>query len=171
MKINTQKILSPTECGERFFKVLCENIPKKYEIKRLVLTAPIDTYKGYREWLINVCDKISVEEIALVDEPTAASLGVNISYGSKIMTIDIGGSTIDMNIIQLEGGEGKSVPIAELLKFKGNDVSSISKQKIRCAEIISKTGSKIGGKDIDQWIVDYFLPNNQYLINTLRAEK
>ena len=170
-KINTQKILSPTECGEIFFKVLWENIPNKYEIKRLVLTAPIDTYKGYREWLINVCGKISVDEIALVDEPTAASLGVNISYGSKIMTIDIGGSTIDMNIIQIEGGEGKSVPIAELLKFKGNDVSSISKQKIRCAEIISKAGSKIGGKDIDQWIIDYFIKNNKYAINLLKAEE
>ena len=170
-KFNNKNILSPTECGERFFKVLWENIPKKYEIKRLVLTAPIDTYKGYREWLINICGKISVEEIALVDEPTAASLGANIEYGSKIMTVDIGGSTIDMNIIQIEGGEGKSVPIAELLKFKGHDVSSISKQKIRCAQIISKTGSKIGGKDIDQWIVDYFLPNNEYAVNISRAEK
>ena len=42
--------------------------PQKYEIKRLVLTAPIDTYKGYREWLVNLCEEIAVEEIALVDE-------------------------------------------------------------------------------------------------------
>jgi len=76
-----------------------------------------------------------------------------------------------MNIVKIEGGEGKSGPIAELLKFKGNDVSSISKQKIRCAEIISKTGSKIGGKDFDQWIVDYFVPDNKYSINLLKAEE
>ena len=170
-KINTKNILSPTECGEKFFKFLWANIPKKYEIKRLVLTAPIDTYKGYREWLVNLCNKVSVDEIALVDEPTAASLGINVPFGSKIMTLDIGGSTIDMNIVKIEGGEGKSGPIAELLKFKGNDVSSISKQKIRCAEIISKTGSKIGGKDIDQWIVDFFIPNNKYEINLSRAEE
>ena len=105
--------------------------------------------------MINLSSELSVDEIALVDEPTAASLGINVPFGSKIMTLDIGGSTIDMNIVKIEGGEGKSGPIAELLKFRGNDVSSISKQKIRCAEIISKTGSKIGGKDIDQWIVDY----------------
>jgi len=170
-KINQKNILNPAESGEKFFKFLWENIPKKYEIKRLVLTAPIDTYKGYREWLVNLCEKVSVEEIALVDEPTAASLGINVPFGSKIMTLDIGGSTVDMNIVKIEGGEGKSVPIAELLKFKGNDVSSISKQKIRCAEIIGKTGSKIGGKDIDQWIVDYFLPNNKYAINLLKAEE
>jgi len=87
------------------------------------------------------------------------------------MTLDIGGSTIDMNIVKIQGGEGKSGPIAELLKFKGNDVSSISKQKIRCAEIISKSGSKIGGKDIDQWIVDFFIPDNKYPINLLKAEE
>ena len=163
--------LSPTLCGEKFFKVLWENIPKELQIKRLVLTAPIDTYKGYREWLINICEGLPVDEIALVDEPTAAALGICVPYGSRIMTIDIGGSTIDMNIIRIEGGEGKSGPIAELLKFKGNDVSSISKQKIRCAEIISKTGSKIGGKDIDQWIINYFLHSNQDRRNLLKAEE
>jgi len=170
-KINQKNILNPTECGKKFFKYLWANIPQKYEIKRLVLTAPIDTYKGYREWLVNLCGEISVDEIALVDEPTAASLGINVPFGSKIMTLDIGGSTIDMNIVKIEGGEGKSAPIAELLKFKGNDVSSISKQKIRCAEIISKSGSKIGGKDIDQWIVDFFIPDNKYPINLLKAEE
>ena len=170
-KIIQNNILKPTECAEKFFKFLWTRIPKKYEIKRLVLTAPIDTYKGYREWLVSLCGKLCVDEIALVDEPTAASLGIDVPFGSKIMTIDIGGSTIDMNIVKIEGGEGKSGPIAELLKFNGNDVSSISKQKKRCAEIISKTGSKIGGKDIDQWIVDYFLPDNKYAINLLKAEE
>jgi molecular chaperone DnaK (HSP70) len=170
-KINSKNILKPTECGEKFFKFLWANIPQKYQINRLVLTAPIDTYKGYRKWLVNLCGHISVDEIALVDEPTAASLGVNMPFGSTIMTFDIGGSTIDMNIVKIEGGEGKSSPIAQLLKFKGNDVSSISKQKIRSAEIISKAGSKIGGKDIDQWIVDYFIPKNKYAANLLKAEE
>ncbi len=169
-EINQKKILNPNECGEKFFQILWANIPHKYEIKRLVLAAPIDTYKGYREWLVNLCEEISVDEIALVDEPTAASLGINVPFGSKIMTLDIGGSTVDMNIVKIEGGEGKSGPIAELLKFKGNDVSSISKQKIRCAEIIGKTGSKIGGKDIDQWIVDYFIPGNNSTTNLINAE-
>ena len=169
-KIN-EKILSPTESGEKFFKFLWGNIPKEFDIKRLVLTAPIDTYKGYRKWLVNLCEDLPIDEIALVDEPTAAGIGTNVPYGSKIMTIDIGGSTIDMNIIKIEGGEGKSAPIAELLKFKGNDVSAISKQKIRSAEIISKTGSKIGGKDIDQWIVDYFIPKNQDERNFFKAEE
>ena len=165
------KVLSPIESGEKFFKILWENIPIELDIKRLVLTAPIDTYKGYRKWLINLCENLPIDEIALVDEPTAAGIGINVPLGSIIMIIDIGGSTIDMSVIKTQGGEGKSAPIAELLKFQGKDVSSISKQKIRCAEIISKSGSKIGGKDIDQWIVNYFLPSNQDERNLSIAEK
>ena len=60
-KINQKNNLKPSECGEKFFKFLWANIPQKYEIKRLVLTAPIDTYKGYREWLVNICRVISVD--------------------------------------------------------------------------------------------------------------
>ena len=83
-KINQKNILNPNECGEKFFKFLWANIPQKYKIKRLILSAPIDTYKGYREWLVSLCGGLSVEEIALVDEPTAASLGANVPFGSKL---------------------------------------------------------------------------------------
>ena len=166
-----EKVLSPIESGEKFFKILWENIPKELNIKRLVLTAPIDTYKGYRKWLISLCKSLPINEIALVDEPTAAGIGMNVPLGSIIMIIDIGGSTIDMSVIKTQGGEGKSAPIAELLKFQGKDVSAISKQKLRCAEIISKSGSKFGGKDIDQWIVNYFLPSNKDERNLSIAEK
>lgn len=167
----TEKYLSPEEAGEKFFKRLWDYIPEMFVVKRLVLTAPIDTYKGYRRWLISICNKLPIKEIALVDEPTAAAIGTNVPFGSKIMIIDIGGSTIDLNIVKIEGGEGKSAPIAELLKFKGKDVSEISKQKLRCAEIISKSACKLGGKDFDRWIVEYFVPLNKDIRNLSIAEK
>ena len=166
-----ERYLSPEEAGEKFFKRLWDYIPEIFVIKRLVLTAPIDTYKGYRRWLISICNNLPIKEIALVDEPTAAAIGINVPFGSKIMIIDIGGSTIDLNIVKIEGGEGKSAPIAELLKFNGKDVSEISKQKLRCAEIISKSACKLGGKDIDRWIVEYFLPLNKDIRNLSIAEK
>ena len=166
-----QRALTPEKSGEKFMRILWESIPNKFIVQRLVLTAPIDTYKDYRKWLIEVCNGFSVKEIALVDEPTAAAIGMKVPFGSKIMIIDIGGSTIDLNIVRLEGGEGKSAPIAELLKFNDLDVSTISKQKLRCAEIISKSACKIGGKDIDNWIVNFFLPNNKDDRNLKIAEK
>ncbi len=166
-----EKNLTPEEAGEKFFKALWSYIPNNLVVKRLVLTAPIDTYKGYRSWLINICNDLPINEIALVDEPTAAAIGIDVPFGSKIMVIDIGGSTIDLNIVKIEGGEGRSAPIAELLRFNGNDVSQISKQKLRCAEIIGKSACKLGGKDIDRWILEYFLPTNKDSRNLSIAEK
>ena len=163
--------LTPEQSAEKFMRSLWNSIPNKFIIKRLVVTAPIDTYKGYRKWLINICNSFSVKEIALVDEPTAAAIGMDVPFGSTIMVLDIGGSTIDLNIVKIEGGEGKSAPIAELLKFNNKDVSKISKQKLRCAEIISKSACKIGGKDFDQWILNYFIPNNKDERNLKIAEK
>ena len=64
-KLNN-KILSPSESGEKFFKLLWEKIPSKFHIKRLVLTAPIDTYKGYRKWLVSLCEQLPVNEVALI---------------------------------------------------------------------------------------------------------
>ena len=165
------KILSPKESGEQFIKTLWQNIPDNLKIKRLVLTAPIDTYRGYRQWLIDVFSDLSIPEIALVDEPTAAGIGINVPFGSKIMVIDIGGSTIDMNIVELEGGEGKAAPIAELLRFNDQDISNISKQKLRCAKVISKSASKLGGQDIDKWIVKHFICNYEDERNLAIAEK
>ena len=52
----SEKYLSPEQAGEKFFKRLWDYIPEIFVIKRLVLTAPIDTYKGYRKWLVNICD-------------------------------------------------------------------------------------------------------------------
>ena len=86
-----EKVLNPIESGEKFFKILWENIPIKFNIERLVLTAPIDTYKGYRKWLISLCESLPINEVALVDEPTAAGIGMNVPLGSIIMIIDIGG--------------------------------------------------------------------------------
>ena len=48
MKINTKNILNPMECGEKFLNFCGANIPEKYNIKRIVLTAPIDTKRLQR---------------------------------------------------------------------------------------------------------------------------
>ena len=60
-----------------------KSIPEEYDIERLVLTAPIDTYKGYRKWLINICEGLPINEIALVDEPTAAGIGIKVLLDQK----------------------------------------------------------------------------------------
>ncbi len=164
--------LLPEQAGELLIQGIWDRIPSNLKIKRLVLTAPVETYRAYRTWLNNVCETLRVDEIALVDEPTAAALGAGVPSGSKLLVIDIGGSTIDFSLVALEGGEGKAEPVAQLIRFGGNNLEGKSKQRLRCAKVLGKGGMRLGGRDFDRWIVNHLYPNHpitESLLNT--AEK
>ena len=158
--IYNSKIL-PEKAGEILIHKIWEKVSTRINIKRLVLTAPVDTYREYRTWIVNVCNSFNVKEIALVDEPTAAAMGAGLNPGSTLLVLDFGGSTIDMSIVALEGGEGKASPIAQLVRFDGNDLEGKSAQVLRTAKVLGKAGIRIGGKDIDRWIANHLLPNEK----------
>ncbi|KGG14809.1 MULTISPECIES: Hsp70 family protein [unclassified Prochlorococcus] len=164
--------LSPKKAGELFLKEIWKRIPSNLQIKKLVLSAPVETYKEYRKWLNSVCDDLAVPEIALVDEPTAAAIGAGLPGGSTLLVIDLGGSTIDMSMVLIEGGEGQPEPIAQLIRFGGNDLEATSKQVFRGAKVLGKAGLRLGGRDFDKWILHYLFPKikpSESLLDT--AEK
>ncbi|AIQ97975.1 Hsp70 family protein [Prochlorococcus sp. MIT 0801] len=150
--------ITPEKAGEILIHNIWGEVSKKVNIKRLVLTSPVDTYREYRTWLVNVCNSLEVKEIALVDEPTAAAMGAGLDPGSTLLVLDFGGSTIDMSIVALEGGEGKASPIAQLVRFDGNNLEGKSTQVLRTAKVLGKSGLRLGGKDIDRWISHHLLP-------------
>ena len=166
-----ESLLSPQRAGEILIRAIWDHLPKNLVIKRLVLTAPVETYREYRSWLINVCNQLEVNEIALVDEPTAAAMGAGLNSGSKLLVVDIGGSTIDMSLVALEGGEGKAEPVAQLLRFGGENLEGKSNQAFRCAKVLGKAGQRIGGRDIDRWIAKYSCPESVITEDLLNASE
>ncbi len=160
--------ISPEKAGEILIHTIWGKVSEKVNIKRLVLTAPVDTYREYRTWLINVCNSLEVKEIALVDEPTAAAMGAGLKPGSTLLVLDFGGSTIDMSIVALEGGEGQASPIAQLVRFDGNNLEGKSTQVLRTAKVLGKAGLRLGGKDIDRWISHHLLPEDNPTNSILR---
>ena len=160
--------ITPEKAGEILIHSIWEKVSKKVNIKRLVLTAPVDTYREYRTWLVNVCNSLEVKEIALVDEPTAAAMGAGLEPGSTLLVLDFGGSTIDMSIVALEGGEGQASPIAQLVRFDGNNLEGKSTQVLRTAKVLGKSGLRLGGKDIDRWIFHHLLPEENPTNSILR---
>ena len=160
--------IPPEKAGEILIHNIWEKVSEKVNIKRLVLTAPVDTYREYRSWLVKVCNSLEVKEIALVDEPTAAAMGAGLEPGSTLLVIDFGGSTIDMSIVALEGGEGQAAPIAQLVRFDGQNLEGKSKQVLRTAKVLGKSGLRLGGKDIDRWISNHLLPDDFPTYSILR---
>lgn len=143
--------LSAEESGERLLLQLWQALPPELQPDRLVMTAPIDAYAGYRSWLVGLGEQLPVREIALVDEPTAAAIGCGLAPGSTVLVVDLGGGTIDLSLVQLQGGEGRAAPIAQLLRLGGRSLAT-SGQAQRCARVLGKAGLALGGRDLDHWI-------------------
>ncbi|MBD2718677.1 Hsp70 family protein [Synechococcus sp. FACHB-909] len=150
--------LSAERAGALLLEGLWRALPAELVPERLVLTAPIETYRGYRAWLERASRDLAVPELALVDEPTAAAIGAGLPPGSRVLVVDMGGGTIDLSLVALEGGEGRAAPIAQLLRFAGRDLTR-SGQSLRCARVIGKAGVALGGRDIDRWIAAHLCPD------------
>ena len=45
-------LLSPEQSGQLLLEQIWQRLPEQLNPQRLVLTAPIDSYRGYREWLL-----------------------------------------------------------------------------------------------------------------------
>ncbi|MFM7266107.1 MAG: Hsp70 family protein [Cyanobium sp.] len=149
--------LTPEQAGGLLLQRLWAALPTGITPHRLVLTAPIESYRGYRRWLQEECRSLPVAELALVDEPTAAAIGAGLAPGSRVLVVDLGGGTLDLSLVALEGGEGRPAPIAQLLRFAGRDLER-SGQALRCARVIGKAGLPLGGRDLDRWIADALWP-------------
>nr|YP_009530479.1 putative DnaK-type molecular chaperone [Paulinella micropora]AXY63168.1 putative DnaK-type molecular chaperone [Paulinella micropora] len=158
--VSRRNILSPEQAGELLLLKIWTHLPNNILPDRLILTAPVDgknRYKNYRSWLLAATASLDVNEIALVDEPTAAAIGAQLSPGSIVLVIDLGGSTIDIALVKLQGGEGRATPLPNLLHFGGRELNK-NTQELSCAEVISKAGLPLGGRDIDFWIASKIAP-------------
>jgi molecular chaperone DnaK (HSP70) len=160
--------LTPEDAGALLLRQLWAALPAGITPQRLVLTAPIETYRGYRSWLQAASRDLPVEEVALVDEPTAAAIGAGLPPGSRVLVIDLGGGTIDLSLVTLEGGEGRAAPIAQLLRFAGRELER-SGQALRTARVIGKAGLALGGRDLDRWIAADLGPEHSGDASLLQA--
>ena len=154
----TTRRLSPEQAGARLLLEIWKRMPPELTIERLVLTAPVDQGSAYCDWLVQACAPMDVDEVALVDEPTAAALGAGLAAGSRLLVVDLGGGTLDLSLVALEGGEGRAAPLAQLLRFRGKDLKD-SRQTLRQAKVLGKAGINLGGRDFDRWILDALHPD------------
>jgi molecular chaperone DnaK (HSP70) len=138
-------------------KVIEELAPLEGGIDSLVLTAPVDSFEAYRYWLGKVCQSLPVQQIRMLDEPTAAALGYGLTDQGTLLVIDFGGGTLDLSLVSLDQvKQAKTKPLGFLLKWGDKTLAEDSKQKTKTARVLAKAGQNLGGTDIDNWIVDYF---------------
>jgi molecular chaperone DnaK (HSP70) len=129
------------------------------EIKdSIVFTVPVDSFEAYRLWLGKICESLEINQVRMIDEPTAAALGYGLSDRETLLVIDFGGGTLDFSLVQLDGGSdvAKSQPLGFILKWGQKSFAEQSGQKPKVARVLAKAGQNLGGSDLDNWLVDYF---------------
>lgn len=130
------------QSGGDFVSVFCSELRSELEVEfhassvpNLILTAPVEAPAEYRAWLRESFEAhLQPDSLSFVDESTAAALfhGVN-AFGSRILIVDIGGSTTDLTLADI-GFTGDGRP--------------------QTAQLIAKAGGIIGGSTIDDILAD-----------------
>ncbi|HEY9729518.1 MAG TPA: Hsp70 family protein, partial [Chroococcales cyanobacterium] len=146
------KLVSFEQVGQWFLERIIEklNSAQESEMESLILTVPVDSFEAYRHWLGGVCQSLPVQQVRMLDEPTAAALGYGVADGETILVVDFGGGTLDLSLVQLnlESQAGKK-PLGFILKWGDKFLGESSKQKAKIARVLAKAGQNLGGSDID----------------------
>jgi molecular chaperone DnaK (HSP70) len=121
----------------------------------LVLTVPVDSFETYRNWLGKVCESLAIEQVRLLDEPTAAALGYGIQGQETLLVVDFGGGTLDLSLVQLTT-QPQRQPLGFILKWGQKSMAQSSGQRPQTARVLAKAGENLGGADLDNWLADYF---------------
>lgn len=151
------QIITFEQVGELFLKQIINAVRQvPIPIDSLVFTVPVDSFESYRHWLGQVCQSLDVEQIQMLDEPTAAALGYGQGNQDLLLVIDFGGGTLDLSLVRLETTASKT-PLGFILKWGQKSFAESSAQKAKTARVLAKAGQNLGGADIDNWLVDYFI--------------
>lgn len=147
------------QVGEWFLRQIIEKLQPTHKeaIDSLILTIPVDSFEAYRHWLSRACQSLPVEQLRLLDEPTAAALGYGVADGETLLVVDFGGGTLDLSLVQLPGdAQAGKKPLGFILKWGDKLLGESSGQKPQIARVLAKSGRNLGGSDLDDWLVDYF---------------
>ncbi|MGJ3251095.1 MAG: Hsp70 family protein [Elainellaceae cyanobacterium] len=107
----------------------------------VTFTVPVGAFERYLDWFRDIAASLDISTVHLVDESTAAALGYAVQHpGSIVLVIDFGGGTLDLSLVRTAVTPGATV---------------------QRATVLAKADAYIGGEDLDIWIVEDYLLQQQ----------
>ena len=104
-----------------------------------IVTAPVESFDRYSEWLVEVMDAVGAGRIRITDEATAAAVGYSARMrpGDLFLVVDFGAGTLDVSFVRV------------------NDTDA--KHGTSAVRVISKAGIDLGGSHIDTLIAEHVI--------------
>ncbi len=129
------RTFTPPEISALILKELATRAQKRLgmPVSKAVITVPAYFSDAQRSDTRHAGELAGLEVVRIINEPTAASLayGLDVAARQTVMIYDLGGGTLDVSIVRIEG------EITEVLASHGNN--------------------RLGGDDFDQKLIDYLL--------------
>jgi molecular chaperone DnaK (HSP70) len=108
---------------------------------QVIFTVPVGAFERYLNWFQEIATELTIAQIQLVDESTAAALGYAVQHPrALVLVIDFGGGTLDLSLVRTAAVS-----------------TAASGDRIHQAEVLAKADAYVGGTDIDLWIVEDYL--------------
>uniref|UniRef100_A0AC34GSF6 Heat shock protein 70 n=1 Tax=Panagrolaimus sp. ES5 TaxID=591445 RepID=A0AC34GSF6_9BILA len=147
--------VTPEEIGSLIIKYLREIANEKYQttIPQLVISVPAEFDENQRNYTKKAAELAGLEVRRIVSEPTAAALayGLHKKKGVEyIIVFDLGGGTLDVSILWLQGGVFVTQAMAGNNRLGGQDFNERTQKHI--IQIIEKKFNKkiVDKEDIQQ---------------------
>ncbi|MBG0854105.1 Hsp70 family protein [Streptomyces spinoverrucosus] len=141
MTVNGRKV-SPAEAGRDFLSTVLAfaAVETGSEGEEIALTAPVESFEHYEDWLAEAAERAGMPRFRLIDEPSAAVLGygAHIRPGHAYLMFDFGGGTVQAAVVRVQDDDDRA----------GSG---------RYCRVLGKAGDDIGGSTIDQWIYEELL--------------
>ena len=133
--------ISPEEVSGRLLTYVLSYVKKflrGQQAKRAVITVPAYFRDSQREATKKAAEIAGIEEVWILNEPTAAGIAFNRGYSaaikpeeSKIIVYDFGGGTFDVSLLSVEDG------VVEVMSTSGD--------------------TNLGGHDVDVLIAEHLI--------------
>ncbi len=144
--------MTPAEVSAEILKGLIEQTGGVYgEIKDVVVTVPAYFDQNGRNATREACELAGLNLIDIINEPTAASLNMQLSDANEdFIVFDFGGGTLDITLARIVNNEDNS-DLLDLYDLEDDDETpkenGSQKKIIQCKAI--EGNSYLGGDDID----------------------
>ncbi|HEY9806632.1 MAG TPA: Hsp70 family protein, partial [Candidatus Obscuribacterales bacterium] len=142
------RLVTFDQAGTWFLTRIIEELKTSYpEVKEsLVFTVPVDSFEVYRNWLGEVCQSLQIEQVRMLDEPTAAALGYGLADQEVLLVVDFGGGTLDLSLVRLDlGKQPNNKPLGFILQWGQKSLADSTSQRPKTARVLAKAGQNLGG--------------------------
>lgn len=126
---NKERRVTPEEIGSYIIKELVTSAEKNIsrKITKAVMAVPAEFDKYQREATKKAARLAGIDILRIINEPTAAALAYGIhkhKHINNVMVIDLGGGTMDVSLLNIQGGMFVTMAMAGNNRLGGQDFNN-----------------------------------------------